>query len=232
MTVLTSESRLGMTNAQMPRVNLLPPEIAEKAFARKVQLGLGAGLAASVAVVGLLVVSAGHSVTAAQSSVDAANATNTKLKADVAKYNNVTAVYAAAEAAQAQLKTAMGQEVRYSQLLHDLSLSVPSTVWLKNLAYTQTAAVAAPTATGAAGAAATPVATGIGTVSFQGIGFDHNDLALWLESLAKLKQYGNVYFSNSTEGLIGDTKKVVNFTTTADMTPAALSGRYLKPLGG
>jgi Tfp pilus assembly protein PilN len=219
-----------MTKAQMPRVNLLPPEIAEKAMLRKVQMGLGAGVVAAVGVVGLLFASASHGVSSAQDSVDQATAQGTKLQAETAKYNNVTAVYDAAAAARAQLVTAMGQEVRYSQLLHDLSLSVPSTVWLKSLSYTQTPPAAAA-ATGTAGAAA-PVSSAIGTVSFQGVGFDHDDLALWLESVAAQKNYANTYFSNSTEGLLGTSKVVVNFATTADLTPAALSGRYLKPLGG
>jgi hypothetical protein len=67
-------------------------------------------------------------------------------------------------------------------------------------------------------------------VTFAGVGFNHNDLALWLESLAGLKAYANVYFSNATESLVG-ARKVVNFSSTADMTPAAFSGRFLKPLG-
>jgi Tfp pilus assembly protein PilN len=175
-------------------------------------------------------------VSTAQTSLDQAQSQGTSLQSDMSKYNNVTAVYSSASAAQAQLTAAMGQEVRYSQLLHDLSLSVPSTVWLKTLSYTQTPPPA--TSTGAAsGTAAAAGSTGgatssapIGTVSFAGVGFNHDDLALWLESLASLKAYTDVYFSNATEGLIG-ARKVVNFSSTADLTPAALSGRYLKPLG-
>ena len=228
MTVLTSsEARLGMTNAQMPRVNLLPPEIAERAMFRKVQMGLGAGVLAAVGVVGLLFVSATHGVSTAQGSLDQENAKSAQLVSAKAKYANVTTVYNAAAAAQGQLTTAMGQEVRYSQLLHDLSLSVPSTVWLKNLTFTQTP----PAAPGGAPAAAGAAPAALGTVSFTGIGFNHDDLALWLESVANLKTYSDPYFSNSTEGLIGQ-RKVVNFSSTANLTPAALSGRYTKPLGG
>jgi Tfp pilus assembly protein PilN len=230
VTVVSSEVRLGMTTVQMPRVNLLPPEIAEQARLRKVQVGLGACVVAAVGVVGLLFVSASHSQSVAQASVDQAQSQNAQLQAQTTKYRNVTAVYDAAAAAQGQLVTAMGQEVRYSQLMHDLSLSVPSTVWLKSLSYNQTPPAAAAGTTGTPGTAA-PTSTVLGVVSFQGVGFDHDDLALWLESVASLKSYSNTYFSNSAEALLG-TRKVVNFSTTADLTPAALSGRYLKPLGG
>jgi Tfp pilus assembly protein PilN len=225
VTVVSSEVRLGMTNSQLPRVNLLPPEIAETAMLRKVQVSLGVGLVATVGVVGLLFVSASHSVSSANSDLDRASSQSTSLIKQKASYANVTATYDAAAAAQAQLTTAMGQEVRYSQLLHDLSLSVPSTVWLKSLTYTQVAP-AAP----APGAAGTAAAASIGTLAVTGVGFDHDDLALWLESLGGQKNYSDPYFSASNETLMG-TRKTVNFSSTANLTPAALSGRYTKPLG-
>jgi hypothetical protein len=105
---------------------------------------------------------------------------------------------------------------------------VPSTVWLKAVNYNQTPP-APPAAAGTPGAAA-PVSAAIGTVTFQGVGFDHDDLALWLESIAGLKTYSDTYFSSSAEGLLGQ-RKTVNFTSTANVTPAALSGRFTK-LGG
>jgi Tfp pilus assembly protein PilN len=234
VTVLNSEARLGMSMAAMPRVNLLPPEIAEKATLRKVQMGLGAGLLATVGVLGLLYVSAAHSVSEASGSLAQATNQGQQLTAEKGQYAQVTAVYDRAAAAQQQLTTAMGQEVRYSQVLHDLSLSVPSTVWLKSMTIAQTPAATATGATGpvtAGGTAAVAVASPIGTMTFTGVGFDHDDLALWLEALSGLKAYGNPYFSESTEALLG-TRKVVNFTSTANLMPAALSGRYNKPLGG
>ena len=229
MTVLSSETRLiGSGAALLPRVNLLPPEIEERRAFRRVQLGLGAGVAAAVGVIGLLVVSAGHSVSAAQEDLDAATAKQAVLNAEVAKYRNVTAIYAQADAAQAQLSTAMGDEVRYSQLLNDLSLTVPSNVWLKNIAIT-TAATAAPApGTAAPVAGATPT---LGTFTVSGVGFDHDDVAVWLESIAGLKTYDSPYFSNSTESLIAK-RKVVTFTSNANITREALSGRYTKPAGG
>ena len=239
MTVVNTEARLGMANATLPRVNLLPPEIAEQATLKKVQMGLGAGVLGAVGIVGLLFVSATHGVSSAQTSLDQETSRGQSLVAQKAQYANVTAVYSAAAAAQAQLSTAMGQEVRYSQLMHDLSLSIPSTVWLKSLSYTQTPpaapAGAAPAAATAAGtAAAKPaVATGptaIGTLTVTGIGFSHDDLALWLESLANQKNYADAFFSSSTESLMGQ-RKIVTFTSTTNLTSNAYSGRYTKPLG-
>ncbi len=227
MTVLTSESSALLTGARLPRVNLLPPEIAEQKRARKVQMGLGAAVLGAVSVVGLLFVSASHSVSSAQSSLDAAQSQQTSLNGQIAKYNDVTATMNAAQAAQQQLVLAMGDEVRYSRLLTDVSLSVPSTVWLKSLTYAAPTAVSSPAGTASSASAA------VGTLTVTGVGYSHDDVALWLESIAGIgpsgkKTYTNPYFTNSTEALIGS-RTTVNFSSTAEVTPNALSRRYLTP---
>lgn len=225
MTVLSSESSVLATGARLPRVNLLPPEIAEGQKLRKVQLGLGVAVLGSAAVMGVLFVSASHSVTSAQTSLDTANATTTDLQAKISRLGDVTAKQAKLQAAQAQLTSAMGDEVRYSFLLKDLSLSVPSNVWLKSLNFT----AASTTPTSAAAAAATP---SVARLTVNGVGYSHDDVALWLEALAGQqnakgqKTYANPYFTNSTETLIGQ-RTTVNFSSTADLTVSALSGRYL-----
>lgn len=216
MTVLSAESRLvGTGVGLLPRVNLLPPEIGEKRAFRRVQAALGSAVVLSVGVVGLLYTSASHSLTTANNELATATAQQSSLQAEAAKYRNVTAIYSAAAAAQAQLTTAMGDEVRYSQLLNDLSLTVPSNVWVKSVSISQ--------------GAVTPTG-GIGTFTVSGVGFAHDDVAVWLESIAGLKTYQNPYFSNSTEALLG-TKPTVTFASTAELTSKALSGRYTKPAG-
>jgi len=226
MSAATTEGRLvGSGLPALPQVNLLPPETAERRRFRQIQYGLGGGLLATVAVVFLLFVLASNSVGDAQKQVDASQSRNTQLQTESAKYADVTAVYAKAAAAQAMLTQAMGQEVRYSQLLNDLSLSVPDKVWVKNVAFAQ----AAPAA--AAGAAVPAGDPGLGTLTVTGVGFSHDDVAVWLDSLATQKNYSNPDFSSSTEALLGS-RKVVNFTSTATVTSRALSGRYTSPAGG
>jgi Tfp pilus assembly protein PilN len=224
MTVLTSESTfLGTTTGRLPRVNLMPPEVAEAKAMRRVQMGLGAAGLASVAVVGVLYVSASHSVSSAQSDLADAKTQTTSLQGQVAKYKDVTATINAANAAQGQLVTAMGDEVRYSQLLNDLSLSIPSTVWLKSLGFSSVAP-----STGAPGTAAVTYngALPIGTFTVTGVGFSHNDVALWLDSVAGLtKTYASPYFTNSPEALIG-ARRTVNYSDTAVVLITAQSGRF------
>lgn len=216
-----TETGAAISLDSLPRVNLLPPEIAETRRFRRIQMGLGGAVLGAVGIVALLYVAASSSVANAQTDLDAATTTHASLQAETAKYRDVTAVYARAAAAQAMLTQAMGEEVRYSQFLNDLSLSVPENVWIKNLAFTQ----------GVAPAAVGSAVPGIGTVTFSGVGFKHDDVAVWLESLASQKGYTNPYFTSSTEALLG-TRKTVSFTSTATLTPAAYSGRYTKPIGG
>ena len=205
----------------LPRVNLLPPEIAETVRLRKIQYGLGGGLLAAVGIVALLYVGATSAVSDANTELETANASGATLQAETATYSDVTAVYARAAAAQAMLTTAMGEEVRYSQYLNDLSLTVPENVWVKNVAFAQAPAPAAVGST----------VPGIGTATFTGVGFKHDDVAVWLESLAKQKGYVNPYFTSSTLALLGN-RDTVNFTSTVTMTADALSGRYTTPQGG
>jgi Tfp pilus assembly protein PilN len=211
---------LRSTLATLPRVNLLPPEIEEARRFRQIQLGLGLAVVAAVGVVGLMYLSASHGVTSAQTDLDASQQTTTQLTAETAKYRGVTAVYARAAAAQGMLVQAMGDEVRFSQLLNDMSLSIPDNVWITALTYSTGT-------TTTAGAPLGSTAALIGGLSMTGVAYTHDDVASWLESLAAQKNYANPYFSSSTEGKIG-VKPVVNFTSTAGVTDHALSHRYDK----
>ena len=212
---------VGTGHPVLPKVNLLPPEIAEKARLRRIQLGLGAGVLASVGLVSALYVTAVGNVDDAQAELTQVTAAGDALQAESAKYADVQAVYARAEAAQVMLTKAMGEEVRYSRFLNDLSLTIPDNVWLTNVTFAQ---APVPPGVGA-------TEPGVGTVTFTGVGFDHDDVAVWLESLAKQKGYTDPYFTSSTKALIGK-RETVSFTSTVTMTPAALSGRYTSPIGG
>ena len=204
-----------LPSVDLPRVNLLPPEIAEQARRRRVELGLAGGLVATVGVVGLLYAGATSSVSDATDELAAATARGSALQAQTREFADVNDVYDRAATAQALLVSAMGQEVRFSTFLDDLSKTVPDHVWLKNVTFTQAAPVP-----GAVAAAA-----GIGTATFTGVGFRHDDVATWLETLAAQPGFADPYVSESTAGEIGD-RKTVSFTSTVTLTADALSGRY------
>lgn len=227
MTVLSSETSVLSTGARLPRVNLLPPEIAEGQKLRKVQLGLGAVVAVAICGVAGMYVQASHSVSSAETALTTAQTRAADLDGQIRRFDGITKVMNDAAAAKAQVALAMSDEVRYSWLLKDLSLSIPGNVWVKSL--TVGPKTAAPGTGPAAAATTTPA---VATLTVTGYGLVHDDVALWLESLAGQrnakgqKTYDNTYFSNSTEAVVND-HPVVTFTSSADITMTALSRRYL-----
>jgi Tfp pilus assembly protein PilN len=212
----------------VPRVNLMPPEIAEAARFRRLQLAMGGAVVAAVAIVGALYVHEHSAVKSAQSDLDAAKAQNASLQAQLTSLRSVQDVYTQVAAKQAMLMQAMGQEIRWSFYLTDLSLKVPDHVWLTNLSATETQ-------TGLSGSTAATstsplTAATIGSITFSGVGYTHDDVATWLDTLAKERGFVDPYFSNSTEANIGTTP-TVNFSSSVGLTDKAKSGRYAKPLG-
>lgn len=220
-----------ITASVLPRVNLLPTEIAEAAKFRRFQFAMGGAVVGAVVVVGALYMHGQSSVKSAQSDLDAARQQQATVQGQLNSLKSVSDVYNQVAAKQAMLQTAMGQEVRWSNYLADLSLRIPDRVWLTNVTATESntglaASGAAPAAAGGGGLG-TP---GIGTMTFSVTAFSHDDVASWLDMLAKEKGFADPYFSNSTKAKIGN-KKVVNSTTSTVLTDEAKSGRYTKPAG-
>jgi len=206
---------------RLPSVNLVPKEIAEAYKFRRLQLALGASLVAAAGIVGFLSMQAQHDVSSAKGQVAAAQAETTRLQAQRASLQSVQDVFNQLGAKQAMLSSAMSPEIRWSYYLEDLSLRIPNNVWLTNVAATETTS----STSGA------PAAAGnLGSITFAGVAFSHDDVATWLDVLAKEKGWTSPYFSSSTEGLIG-TRKVVNFSSSVVLTNAAKSGRYTSASG-
>lgn len=202
-----------------PRVNLLPPEIAEKAKVRNAKLAMiGTGLAA-VAVVGGLYAQAKAQVAEAKDDQATAVAASARLRSDLDKLQPVKNVYSQVDAANKTLATAMHYEVRWSTYLNDLRLRIPESVWLTEMAAEMTPGTAQGTQT-----VLTP---GLGTVTFKGNAFEHDDVATWLESLAKQRGYADPYFTKS-ERVNG--APIVEFESTVYINEKALSKRFVKGL--
>jgi Tfp pilus assembly protein PilN len=212
------------TTTAAPRVNLLPPEIAEHSKLRKAQFAMvGTGLAA-VAVVGVMYTQQSAKVGDAQQQKVAAEAAHVRLTAEKAKLQSVSDTYAQVDQAKVTLAGAMHDEILWSGYLHDLTLTIPENVWLTNM----TAKLEnKPPLTGNNAPVLDP---GLGSVTFTGRALAQSDVAAWLESVSKEKGYTDPYFSQSVEALIGNVP-VMNFTSTVTLTEKSLSTRYTTPKG-
>ena len=134
---------------------------------------------------------------------------------------------------RAQLRLAMGNEVRWSFFLNDLALTMPSGVSLDTLAVTSPApgrplrrpprrrpAPRLPrTPTSGAGV------PGLGTMTVSAKAFTYNTVANWLDSLAKLPTIADPYVGSISAGTEEGTK-IVTFSSTGNVTAEALSKRY------
>jgi Tfp pilus assembly protein PilN len=213
----------GTRTATSPRVNLLPPEIAERTKVRKAQLAMmGTGLAA-VAVVGVMYTNASAKVSEAEQTKTEAVASNAKLRTELAKLGNVTQTRQQVADMNKTLAMAMHDEVRWSTYLNDLTLRIPENVWVTQMTLKMEAA---KTSVGAADTGPV-VDPGIGTLTFKGRAFAHDDVASWLESLSKQKGYADAYFTRSE---LVEKGAIVEYDSTVQLNEKALSNRYAKGL--
>ena len=218
---------IGQTGTRLPRVNLLPPEIKEAHRLRRTKAGLAAGLVVVIGAIGGAYVTQVNAKNAAQDNLTAEQATGAKLQAEQAKYADVPRTIAAIDKAETMRETAMANDIEWYRSLTNVSVTLPSKVWLTSLTLQVGAAGgAAPSTT----PAATGDAGGVGTVTAVGTAMDHPDVATWLDVLARQPGMSDAYFSSSKKKEIGS-KSVVDFSSTATVTDEALSHRYDRKQG-
>jgi hypothetical protein len=210
------------TIADLPHVNLLPPEIGERKRLQQVQLIGVVLLAVTIAAVGALYTSGKGDVTTAKNQVTAANAENTTLTKQIASFSHVSAVKADRDAHEAMLIQAMASEIQWSNYFGAFA-TLPTSTWLKSLTLSETVQP---------GSLSSPVQAPVtvATATFDGTGLKYASLADWLDRLATLGAqdgFVNVYFGTAAEAFI-DATKVVNFSATTALSSAALSKRCAK----
>jgi Tfp pilus assembly protein PilN len=219
-------STMTFTTAQavLPRVNLLPVEFAERRQLRRLQMGLGLGVIASVAVVCALYVGAVSDVADAQDGLDESIARNQQLMGEVSSYSEVPQIFAQAAAAENQVRTTMASEVQWSKSLQWLMEQTPDGVWLSNVSIQQHAGDAAtlPPANGWNVA-------GIGAVTFEGKAYRYENVSTWMETLATRPGFTQPYVSSAAQedSLRGaNGKPVISFTSKVTVDENALSRRH------
>jgi Tfp pilus assembly protein PilN len=223
MSRTTTETVESLTTRHvLPRVNLLPPEVHEARRARKVQLGLAAGVAVVAVAVGGVYLMQVQNANRAKDNLASVQAQSTTLQAQQLQYADVPKTLAAIDAAEAARQTAMGSDVQWYRYLNDLSFVTPKNSYLTTLDVTLTPPAQTGT-TGAAAASATPA--GVATVTVTGNAKQHNDVARWLDAAARESGWENAYFTNSEKADVNGSV-FVKFASTATVTDEALSHRY------
>jgi Tfp pilus assembly protein PilN len=209
--------------AAFPRVNLLPQEIAEQAKVRRARLALVGVAAVAALLIAGLYISANNDVADAQTGLAAVQQTSSQLAAQQAALANVPVIYAQVAAAQAQVVVAMGGEVRWSYELNNLALTIPAGVSINSYK----AVLNLPSANGApVGSTLAGGAPPVGTVDFVGEAKSYNQVAAWLDSLAKQPTYNNPYPSSVVATAATKDRPAITFSNTVNLGSKALSHRY------
>jgi Tfp pilus assembly protein PilN len=217
--------------ATMPRVDLMPPEIAENEALRRLQMGCVAAVIACGVAVGSVWWQAHSTVNDAKKNLVETQNEQSVVNAKVSKLAPVAAQFAAVENANKLVQQALGGEVRWSAQLRDLSTTIPANVWLTNMTVASGTSAPSGTTAGAA-SSATPgtstsaaAASGIATITFQGTAGSRYDVANWINQISGMKGYVGATFTSSQEKVLAG-QVFVDFTSTVQITSDVLSGRY------
>lgn len=209
----------GQTAYNVPRVNLLPPEIHAADRFRRTQLLLGGALLGVIALAGIGVGLAAHSVTQAEDQVAAEQATTTMLGIEEAKYAAVPKVLGQISSVENAQSQAMAQDVAWPRVLDQIAGEFPTGFSFLTLS----ASLNGP----ATGAAASPLATPgtIGVVNVSGTGTVQLKTAEWMEALKADEGLADPYFNSSALTDL-NSKTVTNVTSTVNITDQVLTHRF------
>lgn len=197
----------------MRTINLIPPEGALRAAARRKNFGF--------LVLGLLYVvllAAGFLYFQGQAGeVDDRLATqqtiNQELEADIAALAAAAELEAEFVAGIAHLESTLASDIAWGRLLNDLGRVIPDRVWLESFSAQAIVDLENPAS--------------FGTVSFNGTAFDFPDAASWLRTLDsdRWPAIDTGWVLTTNQGDIFEGVSVVQFSSVGSLTDAALDER-------
>ena len=200
----------------MSQVNLLPPELrARQKVKQLTTLIIGAGAAVIVLLVAFWFLQ-GQKLAGVNDDIAAQNVTNTALQTQIDQLQEFQQLQEQAAAQQALLTTAFAGEVSFSQMLMDLSRTIPSDAYLDSFNAALTAPVAGEVP-------ATPTTTFVGSFTASGGADGFESLASWLTRLESVKGWVNPWLSSATE--TGPNTGLYQFNSGVDLSEDALTAR-------
>jgi Tfp pilus assembly protein PilN len=197
------------------RINLLPPERAEKRRARQITTTIVAAGVALIVLLGLVYAAEIVRLQGQKHALDTQQTTNAALQSQVAQLSQFQQLETQLQQRSTLLSNLTQDEVRWSVVLADISLVIPSDTWLTNFTASENASGTAQPAPGTTGT------TPLGSIQLTGTTFSHLDVAKWLTRLAGVDAFTNAYLSLSSKATIGP-QPVVNFNSSVQLSDQAL----------
>jgi type IV pilus assembly protein PilM len=201
------------------RIDLCPP--GKRSFRFTGEMGRRLAVAAAVIVVllGGLSVQSLLALRQQKSQLAAQKKVNAKIEREIAGFDSLRRLSTDLDVGRKRVQSALAGDVSWTRFLDTLVRSMPSDVWLQSLIGQATTAKSA----GAKAAAAGPAA-GSGSLQVTALGLDYPAVAEWLRKVGADPALSGVAVGTLTQTALGN-RAVVNFTSTASITPAARSDR-------
>lgn len=204
------------------RINLLPPEVRQRQRVRRQTAAVIAAGVVILAGVAALFFLQQLRLVAVNNDLEDQRATNSGIQAQINDLRRFDELQREVEASRNMLTTLMANEVLWSGILRDISLVIPSDVWLSGVSAQTNESSLSTTAPAAAGTG-TGGATGlVGQITFTGFSLDHRAVALWLARLDDIRGFANPWLSNAQKTDVG-THKVVQFASSVDLSQQAVA---------
>ena len=211
--LLTAAIGLALAGAPLAkgerRITLLPREVTLRREQRRQAVLVSTAVGALAVLLVLLWVLAGSRLAEETENADRAEERAAQLETQAASLRDITALDAELAQRATAIQTALAGDVAWTRFIQEVATVMPGDVWLTNFTGTRTAA--------------TPEATGLGSVSFSLMGFDHTSTARWIMRMSGLPSLSGLWVpsSNKAEG----PPVTVSFSSTAQLTSAVATGR-------
>ena len=200
------------------RIDLCPP--IKRTFQFTGEMGRRLAVAAGVVVVllGGMSVRSVMALSQEKSRLAAQQKANAKIQQEIAAFESLRRLGTDLDAGRKRVQSALAGDVAWTRFLDTLVRSMPSDVWLQSLNAQTTPAKAGTTA------AAPGTPAGAGSLQVSAVGLDYPAVAAWLTQVASDPALAGLAVGTLTQTELGN-RPVVNFTSTATVTPAARSDR-------
>ena len=200
----------------MSQVNLLPPELRARQKTKQLTtLIIGGGAAVVVLLIAFWFLQS-QKLAGINDDIAAQTLTNTELQTQIGQLQEFQQLQEQAAAQEALLAKAWLGEVSFSEMLMDLSRTIPSDAYLDSF----TASLAVPVT---AGAVAPTTTTFVGAFTAGGAADGFESLANWITRLESVKGWVNPWVSSATE--TGPNTGLYTFTSGVDLSQDALTPR-------
>ena len=202
----------------MSSVNLLPPELLERqARVRRTRLVVLAGCAV-LGLIALFYVFQIFRLSSANSDLEAQQARNAQLSAEIASLSQYAQLQQQLKEEQGVLDGILANQYLWSMALNDVSRVIPDDAALDSF----DGQITAVTGTPAGGTTTTVTGTNpdvVGQITFSGTALDIRTIATWLNQLESVKGWIDAQVSTITQ----DTGDIYTFSTSVQITKEALS---------